>query len=290
MAIEGLRIIGEAINDSVPSTRKLFEADDIEGIMALARSQDEGGAAFIDVNVGRRSPGFMADMVRRVQSVTKRPLSIDTPDPEIAEAGLEAYDMDRAGGVRPILNSISPTRPDLLDLYKVQPFMPILMVSEREADGEAAPNRTGAEAYATAKDMMARVRALNCGIPNEHCIFDPGIPPIGTDTEGLLKMVLDGLRLIFSDPDFAGAHASAGLSNFTIMLPAKRASGSPVKGPLESAFLTKAMPLGLDMVIGSVKRDYQTLDANHPAMQCVEDVLRLDGYDCIMRVAEFYSS
>ena len=65
------------------------------------------------------------------------------------------------------------------------------------------------------------------------------------------------MALIHADPAFAGVHASVGLSNFTVMLPVKRADGEPVKGPLESAFLTKAMPLGLDMVIGSVKRNYR---------------------------------
>ena len=45
-------------------------------------------------------------------------------------------------------------------------------------------------------------------------------------------------------------------------------SGEPVKGPLESAFLTRAMPLGLDMVIGSVKRKYDRLPPDHPAMKC----------------------
>ena len=67
--------------------------------------------------------------------------------------------------------------------------------------------------------------------------------------------------MIHADPALAGVHASVGLSNFTVMLPAKRADGEPVKGPLESAFLTKAMPLGLDMVIGSVKRNYELLAA-----------------------------
>ena len=52
MAIKGLTIIGETINDSVPSTNKLFEADDIDGLLELARMQDEKGAAYIDVNVG----------------------------------------------------------------------------------------------------------------------------------------------------------------------------------------------------------------------------------------------
>ena len=32
MAIAELTIIGESINDSVPSTKKLFEANDIEGL------------------------------------------------------------------------------------------------------------------------------------------------------------------------------------------------------------------------------------------------------------------
>ena len=45
MAIAGLTIIGETINDSVPSTKKLFDAGDIAGLLELARFQDEKGAA-----------------------------------------------------------------------------------------------------------------------------------------------------------------------------------------------------------------------------------------------------
>jgi len=82
---------------------------------------------------------------------------------------------------------------------------------------------------------------------------------------------------------------SVGLSNFTVMLPPKRADGSPTKSPLESAFLTLAMPLGLDHVIGSVKRKYETLPADHPALQCLTDCLKLTGFDVIMRVQEYYA-
>ncbi len=145
MAIPRLTIIGESINDSVPSTKKLFDENDIPGLLELARSQDEKGAAWIDVNVGARSPEFMADLVRRIQSVTAKPLSIDTPDPAIAEAGLRAYDPERAGGRRPILNSISPLRVQMFDLWAVRPFRPILMASERYETGPdcGSPNRTG---------------------------------------------------------------------------------------------------------------------------------------------------
>lgn len=288
MAIPGLKIIGETINDSVPSTKKLFDSGDIAGLLELAKMQDEKGAAYIDVNVGPRSPDFMADMVKKVQQVTAKPLSIDTPDPEIAKAGLEAYDQDRAGGAKPILNSISPLRACMFDLAKVRPIRPILLISERVENGSSRPCHTAEQTYQAAKDLIAIARQH--GIANDDCIFDPGIAPIGSDAEGNLKRLLTALEMIQNDPDLAGVHASVGLSNFTVMLPPKRPDGSPVKGPLESAFLTKAMPLGLDMVIGSVKRNYDLLSPDHPAMTCVEDCLRLGGFESIMRVRDFYTS
>ncbi|MBN1590204.1 MAG: dihydropteroate synthase [Pirellulales bacterium] len=290
MAIEGLTIIGESINDSVPSTHKLFDAEDIDGLLELARMQDERGAAYIDVNIGPRSPEFMADLVRKIQGVTAKPLSIDTPDVEIARAGLAAYDADRAGGQKPVLNSISPLRMEMFELYAVCPFRPILLVSEQMVDGRSGGCHTADETCAAAKAMRAAAGAVGGGIPNDDLIFDPGIAPLGSDSEGNLKRLIQAAAMIHDDPDFAGVHMSVGLSNFTVMLPPKRADGSPVKGPLESAFLTKVMPLGLDMVIGSVKRKYELLGADHPAMVCIEDILQMeDGFEALMRVRDFYA-
>lgn len=289
MPLPGLTIIGESINDSVPSTKKLFEAGDIAGILELARTQDEAGAAYIDVNVGPRSAEFMAELVQKIQSVTAKPLSIDTPDPAIAKAGLEAYDLARAGGKKPILNSISALRLEMFDLYKIRPFMPILLVSENVVGGRSQPCRTAEETYAAAKSLIKTFRERCPGATNADCIIDPGIAPIGSDSEGNLHRLIAALDLFRKDRDFTGVHASVGLSNFTVMLPAKRADGSPVKGPLESAFLTTAMPLGLDMVIGSVKRKYEMLDSNHPAMVCLIDCLKLKGFDVLMRIRDFYA-
>lgn len=50
-----------------------------------------------------------------------------------------------------------------------------------------------------------------------------------------------------------------------------------------------AMPLGLNTIIGSVKRKYSLLNEDDPAMQCLKDVLKLDGVDAIMRVMMYYS-
>jgi len=290
MAIPGLTIIGESINDSVPSTKKFFDENDVAALLELARGQDEKGAAYIDVNVGARSPEFMADLVRRIQSVTAKPLSIDTPDPAIAEAGLRAYDPGRAGGRKPVLNSISPLRFPMFDLWAVRPFVPILMASERfEAGASCAnANKTAEETRQTARALLEEARRRIAGFSNDQAIIDPGIAPIGSDCEGQLKRVLESLALIHDDPFFAGVHMSVGLSNFTVMLPSKRADGSPVKGPLESAFLTLAMPRGLDTIIGSTVRKYEILPAGHPALACLEDILKLEGYDTLMRLKEYY--
>jgi cobalamin-dependent methionine synthase I len=290
MAILGLTIIGESINDSVPSTKKLFDENDVPGLLELARGQDERGAAYIDVNVGARSPEFMADLVRRIQSVTAKPLSIDTPDPAIAEAGLRAYDPGRAGGRRPVLNSISPLRFQMFDLSAVRPLRPILMASERFEVGAscANANKTAEETRQTARALLEEAHRRIAGFSNDQAIIDPGIAPVGSDCEGQLKRVLESLALIHDDPFFAGVHMSVGLSNFTVMLPSKRADGTPVKGPLESAFLTLAMPRGLDTIIGSTVRKYEILPAGHPALACLEDILKLEGYDTLMRLKEYY--
>ncbi|HUT10189.1 MAG TPA: dihydropteroate synthase [Thermoguttaceae bacterium] len=289
MSIEGLAIIGESINDSVPSTHKLFEAGDVDGLIELARSQDRLGAAYIDVNVGPRSPAFMAELVEKIQGVTAKPLSIDTPDPEIARTALEAYDPDRAGGQKPVLNSVTALRVAMFDLYRLQPFKPILLASEQCVEGALRSCHTAEETYQAARYLVETFLERCPGAAKDDCIIDPGIAPIGSDTQGNLHRLVGALEMMHADDGFQGVHRSVGLSNFTVMLPSKRADGSPVKGPLESAFLTKAMPLGLDTIIGSVKRKYRLLEPDDPAMLCLEACLKASGFDVLMRVREFYA-
>jgi hypothetical protein len=167
--------------------------------------------------------------------------------------------------------------------------MPILLVSENVVDGRKQVCRTARETHEAAKALLSDFRKRCPGATNADCIIDPGIAPIGSDSEGNLHRLIGALELINKDSDFAGTHRSVGLSNFTVMLPTKCADGTPVKGPLESAFLTIAMPLGLDMIIGSVKRKYELLDAAHPALVCLNDCLKLSGFDVLMRIRDFYA-
>jgi len=290
MSIPGLTIIGESINDSVPSTHLLFEENNIDGIVELAKLQASKGATYIDVNIGSHPPELMTEVVKKIQEQISRPLSIDTPDPIIAEAGLKAYDIVRAGNKKPILNSISEARLEMFDLYKIQPFIPILLVTEGlDEQGEMKMNKSAEQIYSTAKSMINITRSKLKNISNNEIIFDPGIMPIGSDSNGDFNRLMDALSLIHQDDDFKRINISVGLSNFTAMLPSKKADGSPVRSPLESAFLTMAMPLGLNTIIGSVNRKYSLLSEDDPAMQCLKDVLNMEGIDAIMRVMMFYS-
>jgi cobalamin-dependent methionine synthase I len=288
MALKNLSIIGESINDSVPSTHKLFEQNDINGLKELAKLQDNKGAAYIDVNVGSNSPEFMAEMIKIIQDVTSKPLAIDSPDFDTAKAGLEAYDIQKAAGNIPVLNSIAQSRTEMFELLKKYKFMPILMVSEKEENGSVTQNYTAEETYETAKRMLSKAKQY-ANITNDEIIIDVGIAPIASDMQGMTKRTIDSIVKINSDEMFKGIHMSVGLSNFTVMLPPKTKDGLPIKSALESAFLTITMKHGLDMVIGSVKRKYKILENDHPAMICLKEVLQLDGLEVLMRVQKFYS-
>ena len=285
MAFDGLTIIGESINDSVPSTNALYEAGDFDGISELARFQEDGGAKYIDVNVGVRSPETMTKAVKAVLASTHVPVSIDSPDYALAEAGLRAYDPSRG---KPILNSISPLRTEMFNLYSITPFRPILLLTERiDESGESVPSRTVDDVYSAALFLFEKAKER--GIENDDIIFDPGVSPIGSDSEGALGRLVGALEKIHANPDMKGVHASVGLSNFTVMLPSKsKLDGTPVKSPLESALLTIAFPLGMDHVVGSVKRKYERLPEDSEALQVVRECMELGGFASIKRVRKFY--
>jgi cobalamin-dependent methionine synthase I len=290
MSVPGLTIIGESINDSVPSTHLLFEENNLAGIVDLARQQAEKGAAYIDVNVGPRSPGFMATVIRKIQEHIPTPLSIDTPDSAIAAAALEVYNAQQTGNRPPILNSISEARLEMFDLYAKHPFVPVLLITEGMNDsGEMMLNRTADHIYATARSMVEIARNRLPRLTNDRVILDPGIMPIGSDTKGDFRRLMDAMALIHQDRELAGVHMSVGLSNFTAMLPAKRGDGSPAKSPLESAFLTMAMPMGLDTIVGSTKRHYAIVTDEDPALQCLKDVLKVEGVEAVMRIMVYLS-
>lgn len=292
MPIAGLTIIGERINPGFRSTEALFEKEDISAIQALAVRQANCGARFLNVNAGTKAlnnPQFMVEVVRAVQAVADIPLSLDCPDFDVLKAVLEAYEPAKARDEKPIINSISESRWHLADLLKIRPCRAILMASEQVRDGRMLPNRNGAEVHEAARRMALRL-AGEYSARNEDLFVDVSIATLAADTEGLIQMALDGTRLVRQDPALVGIHIMGGLSNLPQHLPEKAVDGSDLRLQLECAFLTVAMPLGFDTILGTPWRAYQLLPPDNFVLREFRRIVALRDSDALMAMVALYQT
>lgn len=287
-----IRIIGERINPGFKSTKALFDQEDIAGIQALAMKQAEAGASWLNVNIGARAktdPQGMATVIRALQDVTDVPLSFDFPSREVQRICLESYDAAKAGGRLPIVNSITEHRWDLMDLYGDFRFKVILMASERVEDGRALGNKTAEEIYTTARRASLRLMREH-GLAADDIFVDMSVSAIIADTEGLNRATLDAIGLIGADPELKGVHMMGGLSNIGQQLPPKAVDGSDLKHALECAFLTIAVPLGFDTVLGTPWREYAPLPDDHHVLTTYRAFLEQSGTNALRAVRKFYKA
>jgi len=226
-------IIGERINSTIKSVRKAIMERDAEFLQNLAKSQVEGGADYIDVNVSTEKGGSfdienMEWTVEKVQEIVDKPLTIDSPNPETLEAGLRKCQQ------KAMINSIS-AEPD-----KLATILPLA----REFDAEIIALAIGEEGIPP--DVEGRFRACQKiaesaqkhGIALGKLYFDPLALAVSADTsQGIIT--LETLRRIKSQ--LPEAKTILGLSNISFGLPGR----SLVNG----SFLLMAMYAGLDSAI-----------------------------------------
>lgn len=291
MSIPGLSFIGERINPGFRSTKALFDGEDVAGIQQLALRQAKAGASWLNVNAGDKAigdPRFLIEIVRAIQAVVDLPLSLDCPDFAVQKAALEAYDPSRARGAKPLINSISESRWELAELLKIRPCKAILMSSEQIRDGKMVHNRTGAEVHEVARRMAKRLRDGGYVEANDDLFVDVSICTLAADTEGLIKMALEGIGAVRGDPALGGIHIMGGLSNLPQHLPDKAADGSDLKLQLECAFLTVAMPLGFDTVLGTPWREYALLPADNFVLREFRRIIELRDSEALMAIVDLY--
>jgi cobalamin-dependent methionine synthase I len=291
MSIDNLTIIGERINPGFRRSKELLDNKDLDGIRDMAVMQAEKGADYLTINVGDAStddPDFLVDLIHTVQDAVSIPLSFDYPGKDVQTLCLSTYDDAKADGKKPIVNSISELRLDMLELIGERPFRMILMVSERSDGDDRLPNRTAEDVHQTARRLTELVLAQDGGMTADDILVDVSIGPMASDSEGVIKQAIESIRLIGSDPDLKGVHPVVGLSNLSIMLPGRAIDGSLLKVQLESAFLTMAMPLGLDTILGTAGRDYQILPEDNFIYQGFKDTLECTGFDALTELMKLY--
>ena len=224
-------MIGERIN---PTGRKLLAAEmrrgDFSRVESDAIAQVEAGAQMLDVNAGvplADEPALLAEAVRRVQSVTDVPLSIDSSVIEALEAGIDAY----VG--KPLVNSVTG-EPEVME--RVLP-----LVAEAGAAVVAISNdETGISEDPDVRFEVAKRivhAAADYGIDNSDVVVDPLVMPIGAmGTAG--QQVF---RLVRRLREELAVNTVCGASNVSFGLPNRHA--------VTGAFLSMAIGAGMTSAI-----------------------------------------
>jgi 5-methyltetrahydrofolate--homocysteine methyltransferase len=238
-------IVGERLNASgSKKCREMLNAEDWDGLVALAREQVKEGAHILDVNVdyvGRDGERDMHELVSRLVTNVTLPLMLDSTEWQKMEAGLKV-----AGG-KCILNSTNYEDGDerffkVLELAKK--YGAGIVVGTIDEDGMA---RTAEKKFQIAQ--RAYRDALEYGIPAHEIFFDTLALPISTGIEEDRvngKETIESIRMIREN--LPGCHIMLGVSNVSFGLnPAARVT-------LNSVFLHEAMQVGLDGAIVSAAK------------------------------------
>jgi cobalamin-dependent methionine synthase I len=271
-----LHVIGELMNNSYARARDAFTNRNVAGYQNLARIQTDLGAAYLTLNLDgthriqvRKEEmfAFLPDVISAIQEAASTPLSFDNPSVDYHKVALAHYDRAKSGA--PIVNSLAASRDrleEMLEVVKHYDTLAVVMASERFAPGGTSQCLTAQDAHVAAKQLV-ELLVTKGGRRNDQIIIDPGLPPVGADTYGLVNIGLDAMRLISADPELKGVHMIVGLSNF--------AWGTPrgARENLEKAYLTIAMNAGLDFALANPEKNPAPLPPEHPMVARLRDAL-----------------
>ena len=237
-------IVGERCNASGSRKfKQLLEAEDWDGIIALAKQQVRDGSHVIDLNVdyaGRDNASDMAEAVKRLVRQIDAPLMLDSTQPKNFEAGLK-----HAAG-KCIINSANfedgEEKFDELCRY-AKTYNAALVIGTIDEDPEESMARTAERKLAITRRAIERATEHH-GLALDDLFIDPLVLPISTGMDSDRRSALElirGIKLIAEE--FPEVQITCGLSNVSFGLkPAARVV-------LNSVFLHELTDAGLTSAI-----------------------------------------
>ncbi len=195
-------LIGENLNVMSKTLGPAMKERDAKPIQEMAIQETKQGMDYIDINIGparKEGDKFMEWMVKTVQEVTNKPLSLDTTNPIAMEAGLKVHKG------KALINSIS--------LVRMEEELPFVVKYNCDFIGllwgrEGLP-RDANERGAIAAELL--YSANEKGITNERIWFDPIVTPAVNIESNHVKPCLEFMSML---QDLApGAGSAVGLSN-----------------------------------------------------------------------------
>lgn len=230
-------IVGERIN---PTGKKALQAELREGsldmVSSMAESQEELGAAVLDVNMGMNGideKEMMLKTVNELTMISNLPLSIDSSHVSVVEAALRIYPG------RALINSISFEKEKmekLIPIAKKYGAMFILLpLSEKGLPKDIDEK----------KDIIHKIMdaAGAVGLRREDIVVDGLVATIGAN-----KMAaIETLETIEYCKNELGVATICGLSNISF--------GLPERIFVNSSFMAIAISRGLTMAIANPSQD-----------------------------------
>jgi 5-methyltetrahydrofolate--homocysteine methyltransferase len=241
------QVLGERIN---PTSRKKFSLELKDGVLTRVRkeaaSQEKAGAGILDINVGVGGVDE-ADLMRRavilVQQSARLPVSLDSSDPSVLEAGLHQV----VG--KCLINSVNG------ETERLEGILPLVRrhgaaVLGLTLDDEGIPE-TLEKRLAIAERIIEATDHF--GIPRSDVFIDPLCLTVSTNQ----KQALNTLKALERIKKRFGVRTVLGLSNISFGLPER-----PV---INRVFLSMALQAGLDVPIanpldGEVMREIRASD------------------------------
>lgn len=228
-------IIGEKVNVMMTKIGAAMKTYEKKPIQEMALLQVEGGANWLDINLGpatKEGPERMRFVVESVQEVTDIPLALDTMNIEAMKAGLEVV----KGEV--MINSIS-SQPE-----RIEALMPLAVERDTRVVGltlNAQGNvpRDASERVEVAYNII--MAAQEYGIPLDKLFIDPIVLPISVTQDQVRALVeaMDMLQGIFAEFD-PPPGTVVGLSNVANGVPDEEI-GSLINRTLLAVLMVKGL-------------------------------------------------
>ncbi|MGZ4410877.1 MAG: methionine synthase, partial [Gaiellaceae bacterium] len=281
----GFVMVGERTNVTGSARfRRLVEAGDFQGAVAVALEQARGGANILDVNMdadlldsGQAMTTFL-NLLAGEPEVARIPIMIDSSRWSVIEAGLKCVQG------KAIVNSISLKEGEeefLARAAEVRRFGAGAVVMAFDEQGQAETAWRKLEICERAYRLL-----VEHGFPAEDIVFDPNVLAVATGIEehnAFARAFIEAVPRI--KERCPGAKTSGGISNLSFAFRGNDA----VREAMHSAFLYRAIQAGLDMGIVNAGQLVVYEDVEPDLLERVEDVLldrRPDATDRLVAYAE----